>query len=114
MRRVKWLAVPMALAAMLSACGDSDDDSDSEPQSEPSVTDAGDDAFCDEAEDIVGSGQVPDQETIQKLADEAPDEISDDFQILADAMRAPQSADQAAVQEAQANTQSWGDEHCTS
>jgi len=108
MRRVTWLAVPMALAAMLSACGGSDDgDDDSQ-----SATDPSEDAFCSEAKDIVGSGEIPDQETVQKLADAAPDEIADDFQVLADAMREFESAKPADVKAAQANIQSWGDEHC--
>ncbi|HYJ69519.1 MAG TPA: hypothetical protein VEX15_17840 [Nocardioidaceae bacterium] len=74
----------------------------------------GEDDFCGDADDIVGSGEIPDQETIQELADQAPDEISDDFQVLADAMDDPQSADQAAVTEAQGNIQSWGDDNCDS
>jgi hypothetical protein len=72
----------------------------------------GEDEFCGDAEDIVGSGEIPDKETIQELADKAPDDISDDFQVLADAMSDPQSADQDAVKEAQDNIASWGDDNC--
>jgi hypothetical protein len=73
----------------------------------------GEDEFCGEAEDIVGgTGEIPDKETVQELADNAPDDISDDFQVLADAMNDPQSADQAAVQEAQDNIASWGEDNC--
>jgi hypothetical protein len=76
------------------------------------VVGCGEDEFCGEAEDIVGSGEIPDRETIQELADKAPEEISDDFQVVADAMSDPTAADQAAVEEAQANIQSWGDDNC--
>jgi hypothetical protein len=117
MPRVRWLAVTMVAASVLSACGGSDD-SDSEAQPDESATSASapasgaEDPFCQEAEDIVGTGKAPDQATIQELADAAPDEIADDFQVLADAMGDPKSADQDAVQEAQVNIQSWGEDNC--
>lgn len=73
----------------------------------------GEDKFCGEAEDIVGgTGEIPSEDAIQELADNAPDEISDDFQVLADAMTDPKAADQTAVTEAQSNIQSWGDDNC--
>lgn len=74
----------------------------------------GEDDFCGEAEDIAGTSGIPDKGTIQELADKAPDEISDDFQVVADAMNDPQSADQGAVQEAYDNIAAWGDDNCDS
>lgn len=72
----------------------------------------GEDEFCGRAVDIVGENGVPDADALQRLADEAPDELKDDFQVLADAMNDPSSADQNKVQEAQSNILQWGDDHC--
>jgi hypothetical protein len=75
----------------------------------------GEDKFCGQAEDIVGgTGEMPDKSAMQELADNAPDEISDDFQVLADAMNDPKSADQADLQQAQGNISSWGEDNCDS
>jgi hypothetical protein len=120
MSRVRSLVVAIALAASLSACGGSDD-GEGEPQAEESVTDAsedvpepggGTDPFCGEVDDIIGPHEMPDQDLFAELLDNAPDEISDDFQVLADALSAPQSADQAAVQEAQTNILPWAEDNC--
>jgi hypothetical protein len=72
----------------------------------------GEDDFCGDAEDIVGANQIPSGDQLQELADSAPDEIQDDFQVLADANEDPTSADPAAVEEASANIQSWGEDNC--
>ena len=72
----------------------------------------GEDDFCNEAEDIVGSSKIPSGDQLQELADSAPDEIADDFQAIADAQADPQSADPEALQEASNNIQAWGEENC--
>ena len=71
----------------------------------------GEDDFCGQAEDIAANSGA---DTMQKLADEAPDEIADDFQVIADSLEDPTSADQGAVQEAESNIQAWGDDNCDS
>lgn len=71
----------------------------------------GEDDFCGQAEDIAANSGA---DSLQKLADEAPDEIADDFQVMADAMQDPAAADQGAVQEAQANVEQWGNDNCDS
>jgi hypothetical protein len=73
----------------------------------------GEDDFCGDAEDIVG-GSIPSGDQLQELADAAPDEIQDDFQVLADANADPASADQAAITEASDNIAAWGEDNCDS
>lgn len=72
----------------------------------------GDDDFCDAGEDIIGSSEAPSADQLQDLADEAPDEISDDIQLIVDAQADPASADPAALTEASDNITAWGEENC--
>ena len=93
MKKYAAFAVSVAIgAAALVGCGGEDD-------------------FCGQAEDIAANSGT---DSLQELADEAPDEIADDFQVMADAMEDPASADQGAVQEAQHNIEEWGNDNCDS
>lgn len=101
-------------AAMLGGCG-------------------GDSDFCSEAKDILEGSSTAvdptDPDALQKtadqfgeLADNAPDEIKDDFTVMADQLQAVAEGDPEAIAEldpealteAGTNIQKWGDENCSS
>lgn len=81
----------------------------------------GDDDFCEVGGDLDSSDMDPSdpaaaKDTMQELADQAPDEIKDDFEVMVEQLELvesdPTSIDAAAMQEAVENITTWGQENC--
>ncbi|GAA1145403.1 hypothetical protein [Ornithinicoccus hortensis] len=83
----------------------------------------GNDDFCEVGEDIDSSMFDPNdpaaaKDTMQDLADQAPDEIKGDFEVMVEQLELmesdPASIDTAALSEAAENITTWGEENCES
>lgn len=101
MRLLRILVLAVLLALVMVACNGGDAQ-----------------AFCDSQatlEDLDPSDAEA-ADRLSELADEAPDEIAEDVQTVADGLEAvnagEQPEDPAAIQEAAQNVQDWVDENC--
>lgn len=83
----------------------------------------GEDDFCEvgadlDSADIDPSDPASAKETMQELADQAPDEIKGDFDVFIEQLELaesdPASIDAAAMQGAVENITAWGEENCES